>query len=125
MNTYTLILDKERSLKYTNRSFRELEKRSGIPVLTKIGELSKGEIFSFEYITQFIWAGLIHESVPYETVIDIIPLKRYVELITFITNVVSQEYGLNTKEEKKSQLAEEVSQTIGTGIEQNSLPIQT
>lgn len=108
MNTYNLLLDKERSLKYSNRSFRELEKRSGIAVLTKLQEMATGNLFSLEYITQFIYCGLLHEKISFEQVVDIIPIKRYTELCTFMAKVVTEEYGLDgkdeevTEEEKKS-----------------------
>ena len=105
MNTYTLLLDKERSLQYSNRSFRELEKRSGIAVLTKLQDVAKGDFPSVEYITQFIYCGLLHEKISYEQVIDIIPMKRFTDILTFMVKVVTAEYGLegeSTEEEKKS-----------------------
>ena len=124
MNTYTFIFDKERTLQYTNRSFRELEKRSGVSVLTKVQELSTGKTLSLEYITDFIWAGLLYEKVPYETVIDIIPTNKYLDLTKLIVDIVTKEFGLDTFDEKKSEnhLA---SPQDGIGIAQSLSPIQT
>jgi len=123
MNTYTLHLDKERSLKYSNRSFRELEKRSGIAVLSKLQELSEGKLLTLDYITQFIWAGLLHESVPFETVIDIVPVNKYTDLVTFIAKVVSEEYGLGDATEKKTKKSKSV--TTGNGTPSKELHIAT
>jgi len=124
VNTYTFIFDKERTLQYTNRSFRELEKRSGFAVLTKVQELSTGKAFSLQYITDFIWAGLLYEKVPYETVIDIIPMNKYLDLTKLIVDIVTKEFGLDTLSEKKSEnhLA---SPQDGIGIAQSLSPIQT
>ena len=128
MNTYIFIFDKERTLQYTNRSFRELEKRSGFAVLTKVQELSTGKAFSLQYITDFIWAGLLYEKIPYETVIDIIPLNKYLELTKFIVDIVTEEFGLPTldsvSDEKKSE-NHQTNQQDGTGIAQSLSPIQT
>lgn len=84
-------------LKYTNRSFRELEKRSGISTLEKISELAEGKTLSLQYITDFIWAGLLYEKIPYETVIDIIPINKYLDLTKLIVEIVTKEFGLDEK----------------------------
>ena len=124
MNTYTFIFDKERTLQYSNRSFRELEKRSGIAVLTKVQELSAGKTFSLQYITDFIWAGLLYEKIPYETVIDIIPVNKYLDLTKLIVDIITKEFGLDVFDEKKSEnhLA---NPQDGIGIAQSLSPIQT
>lgn len=104
MNIYTIVLDKERSLKYSNRAFNELEKRSGVGVIAQISELSEGKTLSLKYIADFIWAGLLYEKVPYETIIDIIPTNRYLELTKLIIEIVTAEFGLESVEtiEKKN-----------------------
>lgn len=110
MNEYTIVLDKERVLKYSNRSFKELEKKTGVPILAMLHEIFASEnqqeqmmrkFFSSEFITDFIWAGLLHEKVPYETAIDIIPVKKYPAITELAIKIIMTEFGFEEAAEQK------------------------
>ena len=127
-------------MKYTNRSFREFEKRLGKSPLQifydnfsedgktpdKIGILSK--LSSFELISTFVYCGLLHEKTSYEQVVDIIPLKKTTELAMLIIEIITAEYGLADKI-SESDLSDDTKKNlipdIGIGIAQNLSPIQT
>lgn len=118
MTPYTITLDKERTLKFSNRSFLELEKHLGKPILAILMEALKLEegqtevntsklteaLGSLKFLTSFVWAGLLHEKISYENCIDIVPMRfdKQMELMTLAMNVITTEFGLTVPEEKKS-----------------------
>jgi hypothetical protein len=114
MNEYSIILDKERKLKYSNRSFMELEKRTGksiVSIFTEAAQAKTGqeqqkklmETFSTsQFLTDFVYCGLLHEGqLTYDQVIDLIPVKDYMAIMTLALEVLPAEFGLTGKTDKK------------------------
>lgn len=113
MNEYKIILDKERKLKYSNRSFMELEKRIGRSIVSIFTEAAGktqaeqqktllGTFSSGQFITDFVYCGLLHEGeLTYDQVIDLIPANKYMELMALALEVLPAEFGLTAKTDKK------------------------
>lgn len=114
MNEYSIILDKERKLKYSNRSFMELEKRTGKSIVSIFTEAAQAkdakeqqkklmETFSTsQFLTDFVYCGLLHEGqLTYDQVIDFIPVKNYMAIMTLALEVLPAEFGLAGKTDKK------------------------
>jgi len=111
MNEHKINLDKERVLKFSNRSFMELERRLGKPIVSIFTETAlqktteeKTKVLislfsSSQFITDFIYCGLMHEKEPlsYDQVIDIIPVKQYMEIMTLAMTVITDEFGYSSK----------------------------
>lgn len=109
MNDYKIILDKERTLRYSNRSFMELEKRmekSVLSLFTDMGTATNGDtpqkmlmaqFSSAKFISDFIYCGLLHDpEMDSEKVIDIIPVSKYTEIMLTAINILTTEFGLTT-----------------------------
>lgn len=112
MTEHRIVLDRERVLKFSNRSFFEIEKKIGKPVLLAVSDTEKASSLSF--LATFLWAGMLHEKVSYDEVVEMIPLNRYTQLIEFMMGVIMEEFGLsqaNGNGEKKSM----TEATSGTG----------
>lgn len=118
MNEYRIVLDKERVLKFSNRSFMELEKRIGKSVVSIFVEAAQitdeaarqralMDAFSkAEFITAFIYCGLLHEKVSYDNVVDLIPVNKYMEVMILALRVLPEEYGLSAKGETEDKKKE-------------------
>lgn len=132
MTDYPLFLDKERVLRYSNRSFRELEKRTGKPILKMMADLQSSDakeqqekmlntFFSSQFITDFIWAGLRHENMSYEEVDELIPVRKLPELVQFAIKVITTEFGLESSAEEIAAAPVEekknITEIIGIGAE--------
>lgn len=110
MNDYKIILDKERTLKYSNRSFIELEKLTGRPIVSVFTEASQEataalqqkkimEVFSsVQFLTSFVYCGLLHEKeLTYDEIVDFIPSGKYMEIMTLALEVLPAEFGMSAK----------------------------
>jgi len=113
MNQHTINLDKERILIFSNRAFRELEKRTGKSIFGMFADSSQGTeeqrfqkltslFFSIDFITGFIWAGLLHEKITYEAVEEMILPTMYKEIMPQCLNIALVEMGFMDKSEKKN-----------------------
>ena len=115
MNEYKIILDKERVLKYSHRAFSEFEKRIGKSVVSIFTEGSNekddhvkqnkllAQFSSANFITDFIYCGLLHEKITYDAVMDMISPKHYMEIMTLAMHVLPEEFGLTGKAEDKKK----------------------
>ena len=116
MNEYKIILDKERKLKYSNRSFMELEKRLGksiVSIFTEAVGLSPQEqqkklVSTFsngQFISDFVYCGLLHEGeLTYDQVIDLLSPSRYMELMALALEVLPLEFGLTAPKVDKKKV---------------------
>jgi len=106
---YTITLDKERELVYTNRSFRELEKLSGKPILGLLFEVFNTpendrqekmitNFLSSEFLTNFIYVGQLHneKKLSLNEVVEIIPVSKYNEIFAFCMKVILTEFGFSS-----------------------------
>lgn len=92
----------------------ELEKRIGKSIVSIFTEASQAkstaeqqkqllETFSkSQFITDFVYCGLLHEGqLTYDQVVDLIPAKNYMSIMTLALQVLPEEFGLTTGETKK------------------------
>lgn len=109
MKEYKITLDKERTLKFSMRSFKELEERTGKPVASifmdavnlSAEEQQKALIKTFmssRFIADFIYCGLLHEqpSVSYDQVLDMIPPSKQMDIMMLALTALPEELGLST-----------------------------
>lgn len=108
MNEYQITLDKERTLKLSNRAFREIEKKTGKSIFGMFADASLGSeeerfkkvadlFFSVDFITAFVWAGLLHEKLTYEQVEEMILPSMYKDLMPQCLNIAMIEMGFMEK----------------------------
>lgn len=116
MEVYKITLDKDRELKYSNRAFRELEKLTGKSILAVLAEISSTEdeaernkktlefFMSSKFLTDFIYCGLLHDKVTYDQAIDMIPVKKYTEIMQVALKVITDEFSMGGTEKKSDQV---------------------
>jgi len=103
-----------------------LEKRLGRSVMGIMAELLQAKdrekqamnvFFSSEFLTGFVWAGLLHEKVNYDDVVDMIPVHKYTEITQMAMEVITQEFGYSAKEADKEagDVKKNSTESIGTG----------
>lgn len=115
MNDYKIILDKERTIKYSNRSFIELEKRTGQSIVSIFTEATSeatpelqqrklvGIFSTSKFINDFIYCGLLHEKINYEDIIDMVSVNKYIEIMTLAFKILPEEYGFTSTAKKETK----------------------
>lgn len=91
MKEAKIILDKERTLRYTIKSIQRLHKEKGINLLNRKQAEGLTEELDIDKLVLLLWAGLIHEEhdLSSEKVFELVADKSVVELQDVVTGALT------------------------------------
>jgi hypothetical protein len=96
------IQEEEYQFKYTNRALVEFEEVMGKSALDAMQEM---ETPSYKMMVALVWAGLIHQGVSYDSILDEWSLQELQEAVPVASKALAEAFGSNLKQEgqKKTQ----------------------